>query len=855
MVAVLTSAFLLATVSSLSWTLIPVDGFPYYCMFCDCKNTTNGGMSTNCSMKGFTNPPRVINYRSTELNFRRNNFKVIRYQYFAGLVNLKRLDLSQNLISSIEKGAFRDLENLEYLFLNGQRHTSMALFVLHRVFGPGVFYGLKNVRVLHIQDNVDGRDVIYSKVPSESLKDLANLNILRIDGLPGVSFNESFNALQNFKILEMSGNFGTCEIGHLDNTSFVGLKFLKQLKMVNCRIRTIGTDTFKWLVNLEYLDISWNTNLGFVEFERAAEDIGSLTQLQYLNITAIHDSNRACSQLLGSTMYHLRDTNIIEIQMNNNGIEFVEYNVLSSLPSSLKRIYLRNNKLIFGGIFMELAIFKNRNLTIFDAADQLLVMRSDRAFTSSFDNAFTGGLYDKNKHANFNRRRRNEFTRLELTTLICSGSSSDIRIIDFMHTDNNITYMDLSGNFLPKIHAKAFSGLYSLAYLNLSNNYIESVHQTAFDGLWNLEILDLGNNLLGMSVRVDSDGMLSQSLSNLKELHLARNRIYRIDKNFFAYIYDIEYIDLSYNYLESVDFSLIELSKLKKLDLSNNVLQTLPGSLRLHINQLAKKHLITVNMNRNTLVCNCANIPFLEWLFQTTALLSIDKDQNYCSLNTGGVLALNGTLPDEIEQMKTDCISYLEIIVGSSTSLGFLVAILICLAVYYNRWRLRYMYYMAKVKLQHEGGKHGRDENAYEFHAFLSYGDGDRIFAIEDMRLNLENVSGKSLNIRDRDFELGEAIAVNISRAIRTSKRTFLLVSRYFLKSKWCNFEMNMAIMEEINQKRKAVVIIFLETIPPNSLPIELLGLLRKCPNMDLPKEPELMEVFWHKCIQYIDEI
>ncbi|KAL4235914.1 Toll-like receptor [Mactra antiquata] len=822
---------------------------PRYCSYCICAVLPSGGLKVNCARKGLFDRPRKLNNQTTVLDLSNNYIKTVKNTSYIGFHKLRILHLSDNRITTIERGAFRDLISLEYLYLDGQKSR---LFILQSVFQPGVFEGLDNLKLLYIHNNVDLLFADVSYVPSEAFKNLKSLSTLRIDGVKNVNFDENFKSLQNLTTLEMSDDLGTCEIGQLDNSSFIGLTSLKRLTMTKCRIKTIHNGTFSWLKNLEYLDLSWNTELEFEQFGRIAEDLKNNTVLKYLNISAIHEPNRSGIDLLSASLRHLRDMKLIEIQMNDNGIEYVDYGVFSLFPSTLKYLYLRRNKLNFG-IYLEQAIFNNRNLTIFDAANQQLASRSDRAFSSKFSKVFEGGLINKRSHSKSIgiRIRRSENSKLELRTLICSGSSSDIKLIDFTNTENNITYMDLSGNFLPKVHARAFSGLLALTVLNLSSNYMELVHHTAFHGLWNLEILNLNNNLIGISLSQSSSVFLFESLGNLKEINLSWNRIYNMNKNLFSKLHSLEHIDLSENYLDSLDVSLSRITKLKTINLSSNRLHILSESFRSYLNQLSGHRMLSVNLGQNSFICNCESIPFLEWLLEPSAITFVDRDEYYCTQKSGEEVHPNSSFFEILENLEEDCVSYLEIIVGCSTSTSFILAIILSILIYHNRWRLRYIYYMAKIKLDHE--KEGVDE-LYEFDAFVSYGDGDRIFVVEDMRQNLENVSGKRLNIRDRDFELGEAIAINISRAIRTSKRTFLMVSRYFLKSKWCNFEMNMAMMEEIHQNRKVIVIVFLESIPMEDMPIELLNILKDCPNTDFPKDPHLMDAFWRKCIHFIND-
>lgn len=666
----------------------------------------------------------------------------------------------------------------------------------------------------------------------------------------------------------MSGVSGNCEIGMLDPQSLLGLENIQYLTLEQCMIKKISTGTFWSTPKLKYLDLSWNTELEIIQFSLVLEEL-QYTNLEILKINAIHNPYKAGTEILRSYMKDMRKVKVSELHLNDNGIEFIDYGVFDMFPKTLKRLYMKRNKLNFG-LYMYEAVFNNPNLEVFDAGDQAMGMRSDRAFTSDFEKGFNIGLssertskssiasnlaLSKNNHkamlVQAKSRSKRDYATISLQILICSGSLSDIRPIDFANTTNNITFMDLSRNYMPVVHFHAFYGLFKLQHLNISHNYAEKVHRGAFSGLIALEVFDLENNLLGNVLYEDRDGVLFSSLHQLKEINLSRNRINKIDKNVFLNTLSLQRLNLSDNYIEQIELTVFQLKRLNVLDLSTNRLELLPKKIMDDLNQLSKVHDIHVNLSNNKLACTCESVPFLRWLF-TSSILFYDIDKYYCSFNNGTIKVLNSSRLQFLETLEEECKSYLEIIASCAAGGSFIAAVVISYLVYRNRWKFRYLYYMAKIKMDIKENENPGQH--FEYDAFISYGDGDRSFVVKDMVENLENNGHKRLMIRDRDFELGEVIALSISKAIRTSKKTFLIVSRYFLRNKWCNFEMNMAWMEEIHMKRKVIVIIFLEKIPTNVLPLELLNLLRECPNTDVPTDDEIQAAFWHKCIGYINE-
>lgn len=63
------------------------------------------------------------------------------------------------------------------------------------------------------------------------------------------------------------------------------------------------------------------------------------------------------------------------------------------------------------------------------------------------------------------------------------------------------------------------------------------------------------------------------------------------------------------------------------------------------------------------------------------------------------------------------------------------------------------------------------------------------------------------LCIHERDFVPGVGIADNIVECIGASKRIILVLSRHFLSSPWCQYEVQVALTE-LHQKRKSKLLI-----------------------------------------------
>ena len=866
---------------------------PYYCLFCDCRDVGKDHI-VNCSRLGMFQVPNHIGNETTVLVIQNNRIFKLKNSSFEGLTALRILILAHNVISRIETGAFASLVSLEYLDLSENN-----LVTLRNVLKPGMFLSLQKLRGLYIQHNVNYLKQNFFGIPEYPIVELKSLECLYIDGFVNASFGIGYTNLTKLTNISMSGSLGYCELEYITKVSFQNVPSVKYLFLDNCRLKYIDEDAFLYIQNLTYLDLSWNFELGFTTFGKAAYGL-KFTMLRELKINAIHNPYRAGSELLRGHMRNIKDLKVETLHMDDNGIEYVDYGVSKMLPKTLKFLTLRKNRLHFG-IYLSQLVFNNPSLVLLDAGDQEIIIRTDltlyntntgkrnRRDVGNPSDLYFNKLYYRREMMPFNRmplipktkfidkdgiQRTEEMTRgfdqysrslrvsrnkrqlfgyentktvpLNLETLICSGSRADLHLLNYSGIPNNITVIDISRNFIPEIHEDAFKGLDKLQLLNLSYNYVEHLHSNGFNGLENLNTLDLSGNLLGYEIRTDIHSNKFSHFHVLMHLNLSNNRITRIPFMVFGSLTHVESLNLKYNYIEQFDVSLVNLADLRILDLSENKIPFLSREVRNSLDIIAEKHEISVSLEGNKLLCNCETVIFLEWLVSTDVDM-IDMDNYYCSLNNGTIRYLNRT-EALLEQLHTECKTYLELIIVSTTGITFIMAFLLFYVTYRNRWKLRYMYYMAKLKLDINPNGDNQDHN-FQFDVFISYADGDRNFVITNVIEELEETAGLRLVIRDRDYEIGESIAINISKAVRNSKRTILLLSRHFIKSKWCDFELNMARMESIHTQRDVIVMIVLETIPPNMLPLAVMDLLRSSPNIDWPKDINTQRVFWDRCI------
>ncbi|XP_016346714.1 leucine-rich repeat and fibronectin type III domain-containing protein 1 [Sinocyclocheilus anshuiensis] len=207
--------------------------------------------------------------------------------------------------------------------------------------------------------------------------------------------------------------------------------------------------------------------------------------------------------------------------------------------------------------------------------------------------------------------------------------------------DRKTVELRLTDNFITTVRRKDFVNMTSLVHLTLSRNTISQIAPHAFLGLKSLRALHMDGNRLTV---INSDQL--QGLINLRHLILGNNQVHHIElSSFDEFVSTIEDLDLSYNNLRTLpweaiarmtnintltlDHNLIDhigagtftlLTKLVRLDMTSNRLQTLPPDTLFQQAQVLSEprasgsSRLTVSFGGNPLHCNCE----LLWLRRLT---------------------------------------------------------------------------------------------------------------------------------------------------------------------------------------------------------------------------------------------
>ncbi|KAI0982034.1 hypothetical protein GJ496_000427 [Pomphorhynchus laevis] len=128
-----------------------------------------------------------------------------------------------------------------------------------------------------------------------------------------------------------------------------------------------------------------------------------------------------------------------------------------------------------------------------------------------------------------------------------------------------ISYLDLSDNYIEQIHEQTFQLNSNLVIIILGHNRIKELHPNQFHGLVELQRLDLSNNQIE---EIHPDQF--QDLKSLNYINLGHNRIKELHPNQFHGLVQLNALLLSNNLIYPSLRNVLKNHTLTKLEINNN---------------------------------------------------------------------------------------------------------------------------------------------------------------------------------------------------------------------------------------------------------------------------------------------
>ena len=785
-------------------------------------------ISGNC----LTNISDIIPGSVQELDVSHNIIEKLNNYTFSSEQNavhkLQKLQLQNNTLEEIEQLAFEGLYNLQFLNLS----NNSIPFMLQGLV-PAIFKPLRNLRELEIQKNkiTESPDLEY---PDAILSDIKSLEMLKIDGIANATFGPGFNNLTKLSNLTLSGLYTHCQIHTLKKDVFRFLRSLKHLDISDCDLSVIEAEAFSPLYQLNFVDMSGNKDLGYSALPSVFFGLSNTTAetLKYSNMF----QRRLGTELKVSHLQHFNETKLKNVYIDDNALETCEVEVLNYFPKTIEYISAQSNRLIAGHWLFYLKTLTN--LEILDISYQYRSRKPDIHWHQ--------GLYfDKGRQI---RSAPGNCTNLsfipeKLKKIYFVGSKQEYMLpcVILGPQSTQLEEIRSAGNIFHSWQGP-ITGLNNLKILDLSRNYCSNVSMGFFSGMQSLQELYINTNFIGLVLK--KQGGIFKDLTKLRILDLSFNVISKLPTKVFEEQVHLERLDLSTNGLVVFKINMQHMTNLTHLNLAGNSLVTLPLSVRKYLEGRMNEHAIEVDLSDNPIKCTCDNRDFIYWLS--------DHRDGFVGFEDYTFIDENGEKIQDFNQAIDDfnrCDRTILVISAVGCIIVLLTVILLCI-LYRYRWKLRYLYYMTKSKYRGYKAIHGSDTpDDYRYDAFISYAAEELRFVKNELVPELENERDLVLSVHQRDFMAGNPIAENIVDAVTNSCKTVLIITNNFLKSDWCLYEFRMAQMESNYSRdgRDIFIIVMLENVPNNTLPLDLLRLIQSQTYIEYPVNTQDRELFWNQ--------
>jgi len=305
--------------------------------------------------------------------------------------------------------------------------------------------------------------------------------------------------------------------------------------------------------------------------------------------------------------------------------------------------------------------------------------------------------------------------------------------------------------------------------------------------------------------------LFSQRLPVLKELHLQGNRIVFIPT-------DLNSTSLHFIDLRSNNFGVI-------------VKDTFAGL----------SNIRALSLGHNPYFCTCE----LYWFrssFDKTLLVGWPKQYRCRYPKTNAVSQLVDFHPNYV-------VCHTPILIGITTlTTALTIAFIFILGYYMDAlWfiRMGWVWVWAKRRSYLQLS----NKQTFRYHAFLSYSHHDSGWVNDCLVPMLESLNpGLRLCIHERDFTPGEWIVDNIIHCIEQSAKTIFVLSRNFVDSEWCHYELYFAHQRTMAERKDSLVLLLIEPLPTASVPhkfCKLRSILGKKTYLVWPEVEAKRAIFW----------
>ena len=404
---------------------------------------------------------------------------------------------------------------------------------------------------------------------------------------------------------------------------------------------------------------------------------------------------------------------------------------------------------------------------------------------------------------------------------------------------------------------KSITGLENIRTIAFDKNNLNvNISFLTAANLPNLMYIDVSSNRLQIA---DDYRFCSTVVTKLTEINLSSNNLKTIPSRIIVNCSALSNMNLSNNKLQEdalIGWDLNGTDRLENIDLSKNSLKSLDATFRHKLHTMLQKRTLPLmlDINDNQLSCGCFDIEFVDWISSTHQQNEKLKFVNFEKYTCSGQQGYEFFWRVDVDILKKKCIATDTLIYTVTFScIGMLLVVCMIFGLYCVRWRVKYHLHQGKKKLKNIccSCRETTPAIKYTYDAFVSYCADDRFWVHDVLMRTLESTYGFHLCIHYRDFPVGGDIFHTIAEHMTDSNIIILVVSDISMASRMCQFEMDEAQRQNVEQRKKILLIKLGSITRP--LPDETVAfLLDRHTYLEWSDDHKSHKLFWAKLVGHL---
>ncbi|XP_042265265.1 toll-like receptor 9 [Thunnus maccoyii] len=760
------------------------------------------------------------------LSLRGNSLKTFPEGLFRPLKNLKKLDLSDNLLAyAIQNGTFfRDLKGLTWISLiynyeplrtfrelNLSPHIGNISGLQHLLLSGNFFHSLsrESLQVLSRLQNLTTLELRMNFINTCNLSALGKLPSL-------IHIDLSQNML-NFLPCCSSPSSEIMTQQNCQNQNLYTHELHDPPLILVDREVTHGSDIWESnqsnvpeILEDNVLNFSslWDFKTNFCKynlmFDLSQNDILSLNKDVFVGMedaVCLDLSFNYMSQTVNSGLF-VNMTNLVFLDLSYNRLDLYHRDAFSELKTTLKVLDISNNEFHFKmrGMGHRLEFLHNlTNLEVLNLANNGIGMRIDQRLISS-----------SLKYLYFNGNH-----------LYIMWEPDNNKYTHFFQNLTELMYLDISNNGLKSISPEVLCNLPgSIKFLNINDNLLNYFPWQNISELSNLSHLNLSKNYLSYLPHKEISFGASFSL-----LDLSHNRLYFIPEEFFKKAENLHILHLNHNQIKELNH------------------QYLPAPFK------SGSALQTLTLHANPFKCDCDTSWFADFLRTTSVHIPYVTTHIHCEFPES---QLGESVLSMDQRSCQDIYGSVAFLVSAFLAVIFTVLPLLKHLYGWDMW-----YCLQVLWAGHKGySQLARSDSQYHYDAFVVFDTSNRAvrdWVYNELTVHLENSGHRRfcLCLEERDWIPGLSCIENLHNAVYNSVKTVFVLSSGVNGGETVNGVIRQAFFmvqqRLLDEKVDVAVLVLLDEMFPKLKYLQLRKRLCRKSVLSWPRNPRAQLLFWNQ--------